>query len=81
MAVKDWNCGKLIGSNLVMFYYKEFEKFGHWKSVRQLQATFIVYSAPVKSGHVKVMFFVIAAHSKCKHREQSRKPPKLIDIS
>ena len=56
MTVKDWNRGKLIGSNLVMFYYEEFEKLGLCKSVSQSKTTFVVDSSPVKSGHVKIIF-------------------------
>ena len=41
---KDGNRGKLIGSDLVIFCYKEFQKFALYKSVSQLEATFIVYS-------------------------------------
>ena len=44
------------GSNLVIFCYKEFEKFVLCKSVSQLETTFIIYSEPVKSGHVKIDF-------------------------
>ena len=51
----DGNCGKLIGSNLVIFSYKEFEKFGLCKSVNPLKATFIVYSEPIERGHVKIL--------------------------
>ena len=51
--VKDGNRSKFIGSNLVIFCYKEFEKFAPCKSVSQSEATFIVYSEPIESGHVK----------------------------
>ena len=44
---KDRNCRKLIVSNLVIFSYKEFEKFALWKSVSQLEAIFIVYSESI----------------------------------
>ena len=53
---KDGNRGKFIGSNLVIFCYKEFAKFVLSKSVSQSEATFIVYSEPVESGHVKINF-------------------------
>ena len=53
---KDENPGKLIGSNLVIFCYKEFEKFVLCKSVSQSEATFIVYSEPIESGNVKINF-------------------------
>ena len=53
---KDGNRGKFIGSNLVIFCYKEFEKFGLCKSVSQSEASFIVYSEPIERGHVKVNF-------------------------
>ena len=53
---KDGNRGKFIGFNLVIFCYKEFEKFALCKSVRHSEATFIVYSEPVQSGHVKINF-------------------------
>ena len=52
---KDGNRGKFIGSSLVIFY-KEFEKFAMFKSVRQSEATFIAYSEPSESGHVKFNF-------------------------
>ena len=51
---KDGNRGKFIGSNLVIFCYKEFEKFALCKFVSQSEATFIVYSEPIKSGHKKI---------------------------
>ena len=41
---KDGNRGKFIGSNLVIFYYKEFEKFALCKSISQSEVIFIVYS-------------------------------------
>ena len=53
---KDGNCGKFIGSNLVIFCYKEFEKFALCESVSQLEVIFIVYSEPIKSGPVKIYF-------------------------
>ena len=53
---KDGNRGKIIGSNLVIFCYKEFEKFALCKSVSQSEATFIVYSEPIESGNVKINF-------------------------
>ena len=54
--VKDGNRGKFIGSNLVIFYYKEFEKFALCKSISQSEVIFIVYSEPIESGHVKINF-------------------------
>ena len=51
--VKDGNRSKFIGSNLVIFCYKEFEKFALCKSLSQSEATFIVYSEPIESRHVK----------------------------
>ena len=48
--------GKFIGSNLVFFCYKEFEKFVLCKSVSQSETTYIVYSEPIESGHVKITF-------------------------
>ena len=48
--------GKLINSNLVIFCYKEFEKFALCKFVSQSEATFIVYSETIKNGHVKINF-------------------------
>ena len=54
--VKDGNRSKFIGSNLVIFCYKEFEKFALCKSVSQSEATFIVYSEPIESGHIKINF-------------------------
>ena len=53
---KDGNCGKFIGSNLVISCYKGFEKPALCKSVSQSEATFIVYSQPIESGHVKINF-------------------------
>ena len=50
--VKDGNRNKFIGSNLVIFCYKEFEKFALCKSLSQSEATF-VYSEPIESSHVK----------------------------
>ena len=50
---KDGNRHKFIGSNLVIFCYKEYEKFALCKSVSQLEVMFIVYSEPIESGHVK----------------------------
>ena len=47
--VKDGNRSKFIGSNLVIFCYKEFEKFAPCKSVSQSEATFIVYSEPIEN--------------------------------
>ena len=51
---KDENRGKFIGSNLVIFCYKELQKFALCKSASQSEATFIVYSEPIKNGHVKI---------------------------
>ena len=48
--------GKLIGSNLVIFCSKEIEKFVLYKSVSQLEVIFIVFSEPIESGHVKIIF-------------------------
>ena len=45
--------GKLIGSNLVIFFHKEFEKFALCKSASQWEARFIFFSEPIESGHVK----------------------------
>ena len=52
----DGNPGKFIGSNLVIFCYKEFEKFALCNSVSQSEATFIVYSEPIESGNIKINF-------------------------
>ena len=52
----DGNPGKFIGSNLVIFCYKEFEKFALCNSVSQSEATFIVYSEPIESSNVKINF-------------------------
>ena len=46
----------IIGSNLVIFCYKKFEKFTLCKFVSQSEAMFIVYSEPIESGHVKINF-------------------------
>ena len=48
--------GKFIGSNLVIIYYKEFEKFLLCKSISQLEVIFIVYSESIESIHVKINF-------------------------
>ena len=53
---KDVNYRKFIGSNIVIFCYKEFKKLALCKSVSQLETTFNVYSEPVKSSHVKISF-------------------------
>ena len=50
------NRGKLISFNLVIFCYKEFEKFVLCKPVGQSEAIFIVYSEPIESGNVKINF-------------------------
>ena len=46
---------KFISSNLVIFCYKEFEKFVLCKSVSQSEATFVC-SEPIESGNVKISF-------------------------
>ena len=51
-----WNRDKFIGSNLVIFCYKEFEKFALCKSNNQSKVIFIVYSEPIESGHVEINF-------------------------
>ena len=53
---KDRNSGKFIGSNLFIFWYKEFEKFALCKSTSQSEVIFIVYSESVESSHVKISF-------------------------
>ena len=53
---KDGNHGKFIGSNLVIFCYKEFGKSSLCKSVSQLEALFIVYSEPIESEQLKFNF-------------------------
>ena len=53
---KNGNRGKLIGSNLVIFCYKEFEKFALCKSISQSEVLFIVYSEPIESGYTKINF-------------------------
>ena len=53
---KDRNRGKFIGSNQVIFCCKEFDKSAQCKSARQSEPTFIVYSEPIESGHVKINF-------------------------
>ena len=53
---KDGNRGKFISSNLVIFCYKEFEKFTLCKSISQSEVTFIVCSEAIESGHVKIIF-------------------------
>lgn len=49
----DGNPGRLIGSNLNIFCYKEFEKFVLCKFFSKLEVIFIVYSEPVESRYVK----------------------------
>ena len=46
---KDGHYDKFIGSNLVIFSYKEFEKFTLCKPVSQSEAIFIVYFEPMES--------------------------------
>ena len=53
---KDGIRSKLTGSNLVIFCYKEFEKFVLCKSVSQSEVIFIVYSEPIESRHIKISF-------------------------
>ena len=53
---KDGHYDKFIGSNLVIFSYKEFEKFTLCKPVSQSEAIFIVYFEPMESWHVKINF-------------------------
>ena len=53
---KNGNRGKFICSNLVIFCYKEFEKFVLCKSISQSEVIFIVHFEPIKSGHVKNNF-------------------------
>ena len=50
------NRGELVGSNLIIICYKEFEKLTLRKSVGQLEVIFIVFPGPFKSGHVKTNF-------------------------
>ena len=47
---------QFIGSDLVIFCYKEFEKFALCKSINQSEVIFIVYFEPIESGHVKINF-------------------------
>ena len=51
---KDRNRGKFIGSNLVIFCYKEFEKFALCKSISQSEVISLVYFELMESGHVKI---------------------------
>ena len=53
---KEGNRGKFIGSNLIIFCYKEFQKFRLCKSISQLEVIFIVNSEPIESGDVKTNF-------------------------
>ena len=48
------NRSKFSGFSLAIFCHKEFEIFALCKSVTQSEATFIVYSEPIASGHVKI---------------------------
>ena len=47
---------RFIDSNIVIFCYKRFEKFGLGKSISHSEVIFIVYSEPIESGHVKINF-------------------------
>ena len=49
---QDGNHGKVIGSNLIIFCYKEFEKLALCKSFNQSEVICIVYSEPIESEHV-----------------------------
>ena len=51
---KDRNRGKFIGSNLVIFCYKEFEKFALCKSISQSEVISLAYFELMESGHVKI---------------------------
>ena len=53
---KDGNHGKFIGSNVVIFCYKEFEKFALCTSISNSEVIFIVYSEPIESGDIKINF-------------------------
>ena len=53
---KYGNRDKFIGPYVVIFCYKEFEKFALFKSISQSEVIFIVYSKPIESGHVKIKF-------------------------
>ena len=53
---KDGDRSKFISSNVVIFCYKGFEKLALCKSLSQSEVIFIVYSEPIKSGHVKINF-------------------------
>ena len=55
---KDETCGKFIGTNLVIFCYKEFTKFALCKSISQLEATFTVYSDPI-AGRGKYQILIM----------------------
>ena len=70
------NLVKFIGSNLIIFCYKEFQKFARCKSVSQSKATFIVYFEPIKSEHVKItiLFYYkeFEKFARCKSVSQSK---------
>ena len=53
---KDGNRSKFIGFNLVVFCYKELEKFALCKAISQSEVILVVYSGPSKSGLVKINF-------------------------
>ena len=53
---KDGNLCKFIVSNVVIFCFKEFERFELFKSVSQSIATFIVYYRPIENVLVKISF-------------------------
>ena len=80
---------KYISASLVIFCWKEFEIFALCKSNSQAEATFTVYSEPMFHVILSQCFMLfwanvsepMATRSKCKQREQSKKPAKLTDIS
>ena len=65
IGLKTGNRRKFIGSNLVIFCYKEIEK----SALSLSEAIIIAFYEPIANGHAKISFFVMATHSERKHRE------------
>ena len=78
---KDANRSKFIGSNLVIFFYKEFEKFALCRSISQSEVIFVVYYESIESGHVKTIFPNGNTFKMKTQREQSKKLANLTDVS
>ena len=53
---KDGNRGIFTSSNLVIFCFKEFEKFALCNSISQSEVMFTVYYESIKKRHVNIKF-------------------------